>query len=97
MNNPLFQEWIDAKAAEQEAVKNRRLIEDKLVQGFEINEAFEGAYLEGANLRGANLRGAALGADCEAVDCVPTPIIALGIGIPPLLLDLNARTSLCTS
>lgn len=38
----LFQDWIDAKAAEAKAIKERRGIEDLLVKSFEVPEDFEG-------------------------------------------------------
>lgn len=38
----LFEDWIEAKAAEAEAVKRRRGIEDLLVKAFEIPENLEG-------------------------------------------------------
>jgi hypothetical protein len=38
----LFQQWIDAKAAEAKAIKERRAIEDMMVKSFEVAEDFEG-------------------------------------------------------
>jgi len=38
----LFQDWIDAKAAEAKAIKERRAIEDLMVKSFEIPEGLEG-------------------------------------------------------
>lgn len=38
----IYQEWLDAKAAEAEAVAKRRAIEDQLTKHYNIQEAFEG-------------------------------------------------------
>jgi hypothetical protein len=38
----LYQDWIEAKAAEAMAIKQRRAIEDIMVKSFEISEDFEG-------------------------------------------------------
>jgi hypothetical protein len=38
----LFQQWIDAKAAEAKAIKERRSIEDMMIKSFEIPEDLEG-------------------------------------------------------
>lgn len=38
----LYQDWIEAKAAEAMAIKQRRAIEDLMVKSFEISEDFEG-------------------------------------------------------
>lgn len=38
----LFQQWIDAKAAEAKAIKERRAIEDMMVKSFEVADDFEG-------------------------------------------------------
>lgn len=42
MTNPMYQDWIDAKEAEREAIERRRKIEDRLVKEFEIPETLEG-------------------------------------------------------
>ena len=42
MSEGLYQQWIDAKAAEAKAIKDRRAIEDMMVKAFEIPENFEG-------------------------------------------------------
>jgi hypothetical protein len=38
----LYQEWIEAKAAEAMAIKQRRAIEDIMVKSFEVADDFEG-------------------------------------------------------
>jgi hypothetical protein len=38
----LYQDWIEAKAAEAMAIKQRRAIEDIMVKSFEVAEDFEG-------------------------------------------------------
>lgn len=38
----LYQQWIEAKAIEAKAIKDRRAIEDQMVKSFEIAEDFEG-------------------------------------------------------
>ncbi len=38
----IYQDWIDAKAAEAAAIKQRREIEDKLVKQFDIPENLDG-------------------------------------------------------
>lgn len=38
----IFDEWLEAKAAEAEAVKRRRIIEDMMVGAFDVPEDFEG-------------------------------------------------------
>jgi len=38
----LFEDWLEAKAAEAEAVKRRRAIEDMMVDAFDVPEDLEG-------------------------------------------------------
>jgi len=38
----LYQDWIEAKAAEAMAIKQRRAIEDIMVKSFEVADDFEG-------------------------------------------------------
>lgn len=38
----LFEDWLEAKAAEAEAVKRRRALEDLMVEAFTIPEDLEG-------------------------------------------------------
>jgi hypothetical protein len=38
----IYQDWIEAKAAEAMAIKRRRAIEDIMVKSFEVAEDFEG-------------------------------------------------------
>jgi len=38
----IYQDWIEAKAAEAMAIKQRRAIEDIMVKSFEVAEDFEG-------------------------------------------------------
>lgn len=38
----VYQDWLDAKEAERQAVERRRAIEDRLVAEFEIPENLEG-------------------------------------------------------
>lgn len=42
MTKPLFQQWLDAKETERQAIELRRHIEDELKIGFDIGEDFEG-------------------------------------------------------
>jgi len=38
----MFNEWIEAKEIERQAIERRRAIEDQLTKQFEIDEQFEG-------------------------------------------------------